>query len=281
MKGKIVCFASLLAGLAMACNSSKPAEQQTETHSDTPAIAQVSEAPEFRDSVQYDSLSFPDIYDSSFTGRIIYPGVFHGDEVWDDTEGDKWLGLFKGMGKYYVAATPVTVKRVYDVVLDDDSTKEITGREVFAGNKDSCLLLMSRMGEVLQEHDVNAARLPVNIINPGERTTINFNGTTYVLSATGEKRKQEHEERIWNYKLYLSTTKNGKTITQLLAAYPQFDDSMIELMFAGDIDGDGLLDLIIDNSPHYNSTTPTLYLSKPAAANQLLKIMAIHSSVGC
>ncbi len=53
------------------------------------------------------------------------------------------------------------------------------------------------------------------------------------------------------------------------------------VLFAGDLDGDGFPDLIIDTINHYNGSRPTLYLSKPARGNDLLKIMGWHVSVGC
>lgn len=282
MKGKVVCFVALVASLAVACNQSKPAEQQVEKPVDTPAVAQQTNTPDFRDSIQYDTLTFPDAYDTSLPGKIITTGGFHGDEVWDNLEKDNWLGLFKSAEKHYIAATPVTVKEVFDPVLDEDSTKESTGREVNIENKDTCLLLLSHLGDLIQEHDVESVPLPVNEVKPGESITIRYKEVTYTLSATGEKRMvQENDEYIWNYKLYLTATKNGTTIKQLLAAFPSFDDAMVTLVFAGDIDGDGMLDLIMDTSNHYNVTVPTLYLSKPAAAGELLKIMGVHIAVGC
>ncbi len=58
-------------------------------------------------------------------------------------------------------------------------------------------------------------------------------------------------------------------------------NATIYIMFAGDIDGDTIPDLIIDTSWHYNAEVPTLYLSKPAEKNQLLKVMGMHVTTGC
>jgi hypothetical protein len=51
-----------------------------------------------------------------------------------------------------------------------------------------------------------------------------------------------------NYKLYITATIKGEAHKNLLVAQQNFDDQMIKLIFAGDIDGDGILDLIIDTS---------------------------------
>lgn len=86
---------------------------------------------------------------------------------------------------------------------------------------------------------------------------------------------------VWNYKLYLTAEIKGQKRKSLLVAQPNFDDQMINLIFAGDIDGDGILDLIIDTSRHYNVTSPTIYLSKPAGNEEVVKPIGGHTSVGC
>jgi len=252
---------AFLAGSFVACNSNepKPAGQETKPSGDTAVIAQQTDTPDFRDSIQYDSIRFPEPYDTSFPGHIITTGGFHGDEVWDNLEQENWFGLFKGAQRYYIAATPVTVKAVYDAIVDEDSTKDITGREVLVPNNDTCVLLMSHLEDFLKAHEVEPALLPRDRVKPGESITIRYRDVEYTLSATGNSRMAgENDEYIWNYKLYLTAAKNGTTVKQMLAAFPSFDDQMVTLLFAGDIDGDGKLDFIIDTTNHYNVTVPTL-----------------------
>lgn len=86
---------------------------------------------------------------------------------------------------------------------------------------------------------------------------------------------------VWNYKLYLTADIKGQKQTSLLVAQPDFDDEMVNLIFAGDIDGDGILDLILDTSRHYNVTSPTIYLSRPASTNEVVKPVGSHTRVGC
>lgn len=59
------------------------------------------------------------------------------------------------------------------------------------------------------------------------------------------------------------------------------DEAPLSLLFAGDLDGDGRLDLILDLSPHYNVRRPTLLLSRPAAPGDLLQAAAAHEATGC
>ncbi len=59
------------------------------------------------------------------------------------------------------------------------------------------------------------------------------------------------------------------------------DDASPGLIFAGDLDRDGKLDLIFDTSDHYNLTRPVLFLSGAAEGDELLHAVAEHSAVGC
>ena len=56
---------------------------------------------------------------------------------------------------------------------------------------------------------------------------------------------------------------------------------MTSIIFSGDIDGDGLLDLVIDLSNHYNVSNPALFLSKPATSDNAVKLVGQHLRVGC
>jgi hypothetical protein len=86
---------------------------------------------------------------------------------------------------------------------------------------------------------------------------------------------------VSNYRLFIKATINGTERNQMLVSSRAFDDAMIEILFAGDIDGDNIPDLIINTSYHYNAIVPTLYLSKPAGDKEILKVMGWHVSVGC
>jgi hypothetical protein len=55
----------------------------------------------------------------------------------------------------------------------------------------------------------------------------------------------------------------------------------VAIHFAGDLDGDGLLDWILDTSDHYNANVMTWYLSAPAPADGLVVPVAAHTAVGC
>ena len=59
------------------------------------------------------------------------------------------------------------------------------------------------------------------------------------------------------------------------------DDATPRLLFAGDLDRDGRLDLILDTTWHYNVSRPTLFLSTLAREGELVREAAANESVGC
>lgn len=232
------------------------------------------------DPIRYDETIFPT--DSLFQVEVLTTGIFHEDEVPENADQQKWFGLFKGMDGFYLEQTPISTRRVHDPVLDENDTEK-TGWEVSTAKKDTNYILIEAI-PFLQNIKVQHVPLDKNYIYPGDTLKCSHLGIDYKLFATGEKKKvQEDPEAfdVWNYKLFMAAYKGGHQITQLLVAQPSFDDTMIEVLFAGDIDGDDMLDLIIDTSGHYNALSPTIYLSKPADKKELVKPVGGHTRVGC
>ena len=52
-------------------------------------------------------------------------------------------------------------------------------------------------------------------------------------------------------------------------------------MWAGDLDGDGKLDLLLNLSTHYNLDSHRLFLSSMAKKGQLVGEAAVFDAVGC
>ena len=231
----------------------------------------------------------PIIYDTTLfshsddhPAKILTIGAFHEDEVWADAAQADWWGVFKSGDEYQLTRTTLQTTRAYDPIVDSDSTKP-TGWEVRTIPADTAILLMSGL-DILEERKLTAIPLPQKSVLPGDTLTFDYLGQRYQLYATGIKKKVS-ENPVWyeiiNYKLFLSTTLEGQQIAQLLMASPGFDETMVKILFMGDIDGDRRLDLIIDTSDHYNAMQPTLYLSKLAGARQLVKVAGLHRTTGC
>ena len=215
---------------------------------------------------------------------------YHGDEVPANIGSKKFYGLFQNAAGFYLDTTTVNTSIWYDPIVDDDSTKP-TGIELKTSNPDTNRLLISgidylKTGKITTANITNLYHEPraYTHIKHGDSLRFVFEGKTYVLFATGYEKQHPDlplEKQVFNYRLFISGLKKGQPVTQLLTAQPQFDDAQIEILFCGDIDGDHLPDFIIDTTNHYNVFQPTLYLSGKAGANQLLKMVAKHTSVGC
>ncbi|MBO9204004.1 MULTISPECIES: hypothetical protein [Niastella] len=214
-----------------------------------------------------------------YPASILTTGQFHEDEVSREDLKRTWFGIFRNNGGYYLDSATIRTKRVEDPVLDENGSK--TGWEINTTNADTSILLIAGI-DGLSKKAIVPAQLSKNQLLPGEKVSFTYNGIVYTLFATGgmKKTSPKSEAYVINYELFLKATINGVERRQLLMSAAALDDAMAEILFAGDIDGDTIPDLIINTSYHYNAEVPTLYLSKPAGA-QLLKVMGLHVSVGC
>ncbi len=232
------------------------------------------------DTIVYDNFTFPT--DSLFSTKVLCTGNFHSDEVWNNADKQNWFGLFHNNEGCYLAETELKIKRVHDEGVDENANKK-TGWEIKTANKDTSILLIERSAS-LTANKIEPVVLKQQQIMPGDTLRINYAGVDYKLFASGGKKKSNNNPDmfdVWNYKLYISATVKDTPRKSLLVAQPNFDDRMITILFAGDIDGDGVLDLIIDTSRHYNVSSIIIYLSKPAENSELLKPMGGHISAGC
>lgn len=253
------------------CNNPAPKEK---SHEPTTSIDTTQAQSEVKNHFEEDSTVFPI--------NILTTGQFHNDEIGENAGKLKWVGLFKRTDGYYLSETKVTITSVYDPVLDEDETIT-TGWEVAADKNDTNIILIQAL-PYLTKRKIKAASLSKKEIYPGERISFNYLGIDYELFATGNKKKEQADSDwyiVSNYKLYLTAKIDGKLHKTLLTSHKTFDDAMVSLIFVGDMDGDGTLDLILDNANHYNVTDPTVYLSKPASKGQVVRSVGSHRSVGC
>lgn len=226
-----------------------------------------------------DDFSFP--VDSALQIKILQLETFHSDEIDENFDKKVWFGLFKSNNEYSLSETKVFFNRVNDPVLDEND-EDKTGWEVSASVKDTCVVLIEKLPYFI-DGKISNVKIPENIY-PEENFKFSYKGIEYTLFATGKKKKEQSDADwivVSNYKLYLSAVIDGKKKTELLVSKKDFDDQMIQIMFAGDLDDDNKLDLIINTASHYNVSSPTLYLSKPAEKGRIIKPVGIFTTVGC
>ena len=71
-------------------------------------------------------------------------------------------------------------------------------------------------------------------------------------------------------------------MSQTLYEWPEgFDDQHCELLWAGDLNGDGKIDLFMNLSDHYNVQQMTLLLSSKGQRKSLVERVAVFRTTGC
>jgi hypothetical protein len=227
--------------------------------------------------------------------NVLLADFFHKDEVWSSMMTPTWYGLFQNKEGYYIAKTKISTNRFQDEVYGDEDGKK-TGWQVKTDKKDTCIVLLSNInlpeGKVkTAEIDVKQLQLyeknkhfPLNsfTILPSEKFNFDFNNIKYTLFATGEKTYHDDE---WftdkNYKVILKAENGDTTIEQLIVASPSCSEHEIRVLWLGDIDQDGKLDLILDVSTQENVLRVAVFLSSKATKNQIVKYFGECAQVGC
>ncbi|PAC28984.1 hypothetical protein [Flectobacillus sp. BAB-3569] len=250
---------ALLGLLAMASCKQKSQEQQTTTDS---TIAQV----------KVDSTNmFPKETDYQITVQM--PGTFHQGQVPLDSDKKSWVGIFQTSKGFELRATKIALEMVHDEMIDETPEAK-TGIQINIAQKDTCLLLIESQS-YLKDHVIAPLTLSKTEFYPSDAVEFEYLGVKYKLFAVGKKeiaKEDPNQILVTDYTLSISFTKEGKNYTNVLLRQPRFDTKIPTVQFAGDIDGDGIVDLVLDAATYYNDINSTLYLSKIAKGTQGLTI---------
>lgn len=180
---------------------------------------------------------------------------------------NNWIDLHLKNDDYYLSKTEYTMERGFSE-CSGDSTKIIN-------SKNETLLLLNKPN--LKLGKVNSLKILHNKIWPDEKVTYNFNGDEYTLRAEGKVLSSEKVhtdngletyQKVENYKLFISYNNSPEV---LFLEQESFNDTFVELLFAGDIDGDGKLDFIFGANRDYEEERVILYLSSEAKKGEIIK----------
>jgi len=212
------------------------------------------------------------------------PGDFHGDEV-TARNGEHWLALHVTPdGTARLRPATLEVSAIEDVILDEPGQR--TGRRVgSAGMVDVRLYLRGT--------DLRAGRVEAGRIEPGPEGAvfnrrIGWKGRTVSLEShcetaaptdAGDPKVACRVELVDGERRQTLATMDGYRDEN--GRWVLGDDAEPQLIFAGDLDRDGRLDLILDTSNHYNMQRPTLFLSSRATGGAIVEVAGQHVSVGC
>jgi hypothetical protein len=214
--------------------------------------------------------------------QLLEPGSFHEDEV-HAVSGQRWLALVSN--EKGSALRPVTI-HVKDSDPADHSSYEKGKQVTVTPAFDDTLVALLR-GSELHEGPVTAAAFPGNgdlEIGKPLPVTLPDSPVRYTITLTCAAQKSvsptfrcplvlfdgEHHQVLFAYTAFPG-----------MKQQPSFPSTAPYIGWAGDLDGDGKLDLLVNTSNSENGSELTLYLSSKAKKGALAGLVARFEHGGC
>ncbi len=213
--------------------------------------------------------------------QLLEVGGFHGDEV-KARSGQQWLGLYANEQGSQLILSKLNIEIVVDEIVDTGIPGQKTGRSVTVDRREEPIFLvrnapMLRSGNVITIYGVNPDE-PVMLLDR-QPMKLQLGDLVYELVMTGDE--PSVQPNIVPSKSPRLILRQG-AIEQVVYQLTQGDeDSGWQLRWAGDIDGDGKLDLYANLPEHYNVTRRKLFLSSQAKPGQLVREVAEFVTTGC
>lgn len=215
--------------------------------------------------------SFSLAADISNSGTIMDVGTFHRGEI-ADKPGRGWLALISNSESAELRPVKPRIKTVFDPVGDNEDDKaSYTGKEVILKGIKPVLLI--------QVNGLVAGKIDQAQISSQEHgQNLHFNGASYQI--THRCKPKDPATGFSACKVYFT----GSGSSQWLGDTSENDDSdfahTLTVKWAGEIDRDGKLDLIVEKDSYNNGDT-VLMLSRAAKKGQLVGEVASLSRQGC
>ena len=252
--------------ISCAGESNQTSSEEAVDSSATEAVA--AEEPVF---VEFD---YP--VDSNYGAMLVMANTMIYPDDFKNFDTKNVYALFKGAEGYYLDQVKVEGK-----VLQQEESEDET-IQVVCEHKDSCIFFLSGVN-YLQKRKVESLDITDPILPAGRTIEFKLNGKTQKMVVNGifrDGKETDNFNDMTSYRLMLFGEKDNTSVVDMLVAHDSFDDAAISLLFVGDIDGDGLLDYLLETSRKYSNSQPALYLSKPASSDNLIKIIDVAGSAG-
>lgn len=180
----------------------------------------------------------------------------------------KWIELYQENEEYYLGNPSYKIEKGFDECSGDSLISIIPENKalIFIDNPE------------LKAGKINSLKIKKHKIWPNEKVNFTFNNVNYILRAEGKVLSEnnavsnDNEDEVFkevaHYKLFITAGNNAE---KLLLAEESFHDTFVELLFAGDIDGDGKLDFVFGASRDYEEERVVLFLSSRAEKGEAVK----------
>jgi len=209
--------------------------------------------------------------------RLLEVGEFHAEEVEANT-GEKWLGLHISDGKSMLLGYQLTVEAVHDVVVDEPDQK--TGKKVSVDLPLQPILLIDAQGLSAGPVETVFRGSNEKALEAASPLILKLGDTTYELKVIGSEDGGKCSEGGLPTDAHLVLT--SRESTQVLYTLDECgNDPAWHLLWAGDLDKDGKLDLYVSVNQHYNVAEKKLFLSSVVGEGRLVEQVAQFVTTGC
>jgi hypothetical protein len=193
-------------------------------------------------------------------GELAMIGEFYAESV-SAKSGEVWLGLYRVGDEYELRNTTLVVNERRSERMDTDFKEVQT-------NQPSEPLFLVRGLEELQPGEVETIIHDGEFIFPGHMKRLRHSRFYLTLAAVGEGiERRPFEVALSKYKLMLWADRRSQTLVESAVG---FDDAFPRVIWAGDLDRDGEIDLFMDTARHYQSIDYTLFLSSAAKDEEIV-----------
>lgn len=213
--------------------------------------------------------------------HLIETGQFHGDEIAART-GQRWLGLYVNGRGSVLRYSRIRVRTVSDDVTDY-GTKKKTGKEVSVHSAPGPVFLLSRAPILKPGPVISLFREKADFNRGLEKfpVELKLGRKSYLLKVIGADKSSSlcrDSSFPRNARLVLVAGKSVQTLYQLDDCG---NDPSWYLLWAGDLDRDGKLDLYVNVTQHYDVSERRLFLSSTASKGKLVRNVATFVNGGC
>ena len=201
---------------------------------------------------------------------LALPGDVLGEGPWPEG-GSRWLGLYQEEGGYRLRSVRLSIRTV-DHACAGSATR------ISAPGPDAPLFLV-RGVPGLRAGPVRGAFHGRLFLYPGQSRSVQVRDDLwYAFQAFGTALAVGQEALFTEYALWLRQAARA----QRIASFPRLAaDGVPEVLWAGDLDQDGKLDLFADLRQHYASHRYALLLSSAAAPDSLVRVVGHFDVSGC
>lgn len=212
---------------------------------------------------------------SAIRRRLLAPTeAAHGDEV-TARHGERWLALLRTESGYRTEMVNLKVKPVADPLAGDPSDR--SAKHVGIQQPGSLVFLLNGYAHL------SGRSVPTSIdgnfrLVPYAPTTLHSAGRKVELELipNGKVDKAPGGEPVT---LFQVNIKNGAEWVPLPLVATE-NENQVELLWAGDLDGDGKIDLLFQDHG-YNWSSIRLFLSTAAKSGQIVAEVAQFYQTGC